>query len=246
MCQNGRYTERGIKGRHGFGAERFRLEPEFTIKVDPVLGLHGVLLEPCSVVAKAWEHVERIGHRSTSWRPRSVLITGAGPVGLLAAMIGAQRDLEVHVLDHHQHGAKPALVHDLGGAYHGGDAADVIGQLAPDIIIECTGAAPVIAAALGHTAPDGIVCLVGVSSCGHSSEVDLGMVNRTMVLNNQVVFGTVNANRRHYELAAKALRRADPAWLDRLITRRVPLERWNEALEHRPDDIKVIIQFAQA
>ena len=65
-----------------------------------------------------------------------------------------------------------------------------------------------------------------------------------MVLDNAVVFGTVNANRRHYEMAADALARADQGWLRRLITRRVPLERLSEALEHRKGDIKVVIDFA--
>ena len=64
-----------------------------------------------------------------------------------------------------------------------------------------------------------------------------------MVLNNDVVFGSVNANRRHYELAAQSLADADQAWLDRLISRRVPLSNWQEALERRPDDIKVVIDF---
>jgi threonine dehydrogenase-like Zn-dependent dehydrogenase len=50
MCRNGQYTERGIKQRHGYGAERWLIEPDFAIKVDPALGLLGVLLEPTSVV----------------------------------------------------------------------------------------------------------------------------------------------------------------------------------------------------
>src|SRR5499427_10324912 len=69
MCRNGRYTERGIKERNGYGAERFRLESEFAVRVDPGLGLLGVLLEPASIVAKAWDHTERIGHRSRAWKP---------------------------------------------------------------------------------------------------------------------------------------------------------------------------------
>jgi glucose 1-dehydrogenase len=64
MCRNGRYTERGIKGRHGFLSERFRIEPEFAVRPDPALGPLAVLTEPTSVVAKAWEQVERIGHRA--------------------------------------------------------------------------------------------------------------------------------------------------------------------------------------
>jgi glucose 1-dehydrogenase len=70
MCENGRFTERGIKERDGFGAERFLIEPDYAIKVDHALGVLGVLLEPASVVAKAWEHTERIGRRSRGWQPK--------------------------------------------------------------------------------------------------------------------------------------------------------------------------------
>src|SRR5262249_173568 len=70
-------------------------------------------------------------------------------------------------------------------------------------------------------------------------------INRTAVLNNDCLFGTVNANRRHYEMAADALAKADKGWLARLITRRVPLDRFSEALEHRKGDIKVIVDFLQ-
>ena len=62
----------------------------------------GVLVEPTSIVAKAWDHTERIGRRSRAWQPKTLLVTGAGPIGLLAALMGAQRGLEVHVLDHHE------------------------------------------------------------------------------------------------------------------------------------------------
>jgi glucose 1-dehydrogenase len=99
MCRNGEYTEHGIKARNGFGAEFFRIEPEFAIKLDPQLDVLGVLLEPTSVVAKVWDHIDAIGRRSRSWRPKTVLITGAGPIGLLAALIGVQRGLDVHLLD---------------------------------------------------------------------------------------------------------------------------------------------------
>ena len=68
MCENGLYTERGILGRDGYGAERFRLDPAFAVRIDPALGIAGVLLEPASVLAKAWDHIERIGRRTrTVW-----------------------------------------------------------------------------------------------------------------------------------------------------------------------------------
>jgi len=108
--------------------------------------------------------------------------------------------------------------------------------------MECTGAAVVIRDVLGRTAPAGIVCLLSVTA-SRVMEIDLGLLNRKTVLDNDVMFGAVNANRRHYEMGEQALARADTAWLERLITRRVPLARWREALEHRPDDIKVVVDF---
>ena len=243
MCRNGGYTERGIKERHGYGAERFRIEPEFVVKVDPALDILGVLLEPASVLAKAWNHIERIGQRARGWQPRSLLVTGAGPIGLLAALMGKQRGLDVHVLDHNKGGPKEAIVHDLGAVYH--TDASTLERLGPDVLMECTGAATMIRDCLGAGAPGGIVCLTGVTEPGKTFDLDIGRLNRKMVLDNETVFGSVNANRRHYQMAAEALARADKRWLARLITRRVALKNWREALEPRPGDVKVVIDFAQ-
>jgi threonine dehydrogenase-like Zn-dependent dehydrogenase len=242
MCRNGRYTERGIKERHGFGSEYFRIEPEFLVKVDPTLGETAVLLEPTSVVAKAWDHTERIGQRARSWDPKTLLVTGAGPVGLLAALMGAQRGLEVHVLDHHEHRPKRAMVERLGGIYHVDALANL--RFKPDVLMECSGAPSVVRDVLGNTAASGIVCLVGVTEPGHDFEIDVGALNRTMVLDNNTVFGTVNANKLHYEMAGEALRKAERSWLDTMITRREPVEHWTRSLQRQPDDIKVIVEFS--
>ncbi|MDT3684428.1 MAG: glucose 1-dehydrogenase [Pseudorhodoplanes sp.] len=243
MCHNGLYTERGIKERHGFGSDVFRLEPDFAVKVEPALELRAVLMEPASIVAKAWQHADRIGRRTKSWRPRNLLVTGAGPIGLLAALMGVQRGLDLHVIDRNRTGPKPELVRALGGRIHA--SAAEIADLSFDLVMECTAAAPLIVDAMARCAPAGIVCLFGVSTPGKKTEFDIGGLNRTLVLNNQVVFGTVNANRGHYDMAAEALSGAERSWLDRLITRRVPLTRWHEALQPRRDDIKVVIDFRE-
>ena len=241
MCCNGRYTERGIKERDGYASDRFRLEPAFAIPVDEALGDLGVLIEPASVVAKAWDHTERIGSRSRAWKPHSLLVTGAGPIGLLAALMGQQRGLEVHVFDQVVDGPKPQLVRDLGATYHAGELS-ALHDLTPDIIMECTGAPSVIADALTRSARSGIVCLTGVSGA-HTLNLDLGMVNRRIVLENDAIFGSVNANRGHYVAGAAALARAERAWLSRLITRRVPLHDWRQALVRHADDVKVVLDF---
>jgi glucose 1-dehydrogenase len=240
MCRNGRYTEHGIKGLHGFARDRYRLRPEGLVRVDPGLGDLGVLLEPTSVVAKAWEHVEHIGERAL-WEPSTVLITGAGPVGLLAALLGAQRGLDVHVLDRVADGPKPALVEALGATYHAAVVEEL--ELDADVVIECTGAPAVVAAVLAGTGRNAVVCLAGVSSPGRRVAVDLGALNREWVLENDVVFGSVNANRRHYEAGAAALATADRTWLSRLLARKVPIESYAEALERREDDIKTVVSF---
>jgi threonine dehydrogenase-like Zn-dependent dehydrogenase len=238
FCRNGQYTERGIKEHDGYLSERYRITPDFVVKVNPALGILGVLLEPTSVVAKAWEEVDRVGERA-HWDPKTVLVTGAGPIGLLAALIGVQRGLDVHVLDQMTTGVKPDLVRDLGATYHTGAVADVVPG--PDVVIECTGVASLVLDAMTHVGIGGVVCLTGVSSGGHTITIDEGALNRSMVLENVAVVGSVNANRRHYEAAADALAKADRAWLARLVNRRVPLAQWQEALQREPDDVKVII-----
>jgi len=237
MCRNGRYTERGIKQAHGFGVQRFRSTAEFLVKVSPALGLAAVLLEPASVLAKAWEHVERIGRRAR-WAPRRALVTGAGPVGLMAALLGVQRDLEVHVYDRHETGPKPELVRALGARHH-----LHLPSLEFDIVLECTGAPQVIAQAIAGCTPGGIICLTGLGGHRSPATIDAAVLNESLVLENRVVFGSVNANRRHYEAAAQALQRAERAWLERLLTRKVPLERFAEAYARDPRDVKTVLLF---
>jgi threonine dehydrogenase-like Zn-dependent dehydrogenase len=240
MCRNGRYTERGIKEIDGYASERWTVPEKYAVGVAGHLGLAGVLLEPTSVVAKAWEQVDRVGGRAW-FDQRRVLVTGAGPIGLLAAMIGVQRGLEVHVLDQVTDGPKPELVRALGGTYHTSSVGEVAERARPDVVIEATGVGQLVFDAMAETASYGIVCLTGVSPAGRTLPIDAGGLNRDLVLENDVVIGSVNANLRHYRQAADALAKADLGWLAGLITRRVPLARFQDAFTAEPDDVKVAI-----
>jgi threonine dehydrogenase-like Zn-dependent dehydrogenase len=243
MCRNGQYTERGIKEIDGFMSERWRIEPDYAMKVDPSLGLLGVLIEPTTVVTKAVEQVIAVGHRAF-WEPRTVLVTGAGPIGLLAALIAKQRGIEeVHVLDRAESGPKPELVRALGATYHTGTVAGV--GFEPDVIIECTGVGQVIRDAVRGVGAGGIVCLTGVGAGGSTVGPPVADVAAAAVLKNNVVVGSVNANKRHWYKATEALARADRKWLSHLITRREKPEDFKNALERGPDDIKVVIQFSE-
>ncbi len=244
MCRNGQYTERGIKQLDGFMSERWTIEPEYAVKLDPSLGLLGVLLEPTTVVAKALEQVAAVSDRGC-WEPRSALVTGAGPIGLLAAMLLRMRGLEVHVLDRIEAGPKPELVRAIGATYHSSPMSKL--GLEPDVVIECTGAGPLITDAIQAVAPGGVVCLTGVGSGGRTAGPGAAADLATeAVLKNKVVVGSVNANRRHWYRAGQALARADRGWLARLITRRERPETFATALERNHDDVKVVIQFSEA
>ena len=207
MCRTGGFVERGIKGHHGYGSERFRLDPRFAIALPAALGDVGVLLEPTSVVAKAFDHAERIGHRAR-FEPRVALITGAGPIGLLAALLACQRGLETHVVDLVTEGAKPELVAELGAEYHSTAVSEL--PIAPDIVIECTGLGQLAVAATRLAAPGAVVALTGISHSDRVSEAHPDVMNKALVLGNKAVFGTVNAARRHYDQAATALAAGRP------------------------------------
>ncbi|TWF80493.1 threonine dehydrogenase-like Zn-dependent dehydrogenase [Pseudonocardia hierapolitana] len=235
LCENGRFTERGILGRDGFGSERFRLEPDYAVRVDPALDLAGVLLEPTSVVAKAWELLD---HHAVRRPRRRALILGAGPIGLLAAFLAVQRDLDVHVVDRLAHGPKPRQVRALGATYHSSPES---ARGTFDAVVECSGA--LLAEAVERTAPGGAACLVGAGDVRSAGAINPADLARRLISRNRTLIGTVNSNRRHFEAAHAALRRADPAWLDGLLTDCVPLESWPAAFDTDPERIKAVVHF---
>lgn len=245
MCRNGGFTEHGIKDRHGFGAERIALDPNRCIRVPNGMGLNAVLLEPASILAKAWEQIARIGRRST-WQPRRAVVTGAGPIGLLAALFARQMGLETWVVNRSPSKEKAELTRAIGAEYvlaRERSLADVAKNC--DVVVECTGSGALVVEALSSAPPGAIVCLTGVSTAGRSIPVDVGALNRDLVLDNLVVFGSVNANRRHYEQALQTLLAADANWLERLITERLAVRDFARAFDSSTG-IKSILTFGDA
>lgn len=239
FCRNGQYTEHGIKGLHGFGAERWRADPSSLVRVPEQLGELGVLTEPVSIVAKAWEQVELIQRRAWS-EPRTALVTGAGPIGLLAALLGVQRGLEVTVLDRVDTGSKPALVRALGARY----ITDLDQQRDDvDVAIECTGAGALVLQAARLLGQSGVLCLTGISSATREIPVGAAELNRELVMENSAIVGSVNAARRHYVDGLDALAAADKDWLGGLLTRRVAMSEWTTALDRGQGDVKVVVDL---
>jgi threonine dehydrogenase-like Zn-dependent dehydrogenase len=251
MCLNGQYTERGIKGLHGFLAELYTEAPDFLVKVPAGVTAVAILLEPLSIVEKAIEQINRIQARLL-WQPERAVVLGAGPIGLLAGMLLCLEGIEVHFYDATERGIKSDLAEATGANYiwageHklGHELAGEIGAV--DIVVEATGYSPLAFDAMDMVAPNGVVCLTGVSGGSRKLEVFADHLNLEMVLSNKVVFGTVNANRRHFESGVSHLQEIESRWpglLSRMITRRLPLKDFARALERSPGHIKSIVEIA--
>ena len=115
-------------------------------------------------------------------------------------------------------GPKPDLVRALGATYHAGAVGDLGFQ--PDAIVECTGAGQVIADAVAAIGAGGVVWLTGVGPGGRTATMPVADIAAQVVLGNQVLVGSVNANKRHWYKAGQVLARADRDWLARLVSRR--------------------------
>ena len=250
MCLTGHYRERGIQALHGFMSERYVEDPRYVVPVPSSLRAVAVLVEPMTVAQKALEQTFRIQSRM-SWAPRQAVVLGAGPVGILAAAAMRIRGLEVTVVSREPEGsARDALLREAGIRYlstTNAPIADLPRRLGSiDIVLEATGAAAVIAPALSILGRDAVCVLASVTEAGRQWEIDLGAWNRQMVLGNRLVFGVVNAGRRHFEAAVRDLMAAEerrPGWMGRLITRRLPFTEAARALVRAPEDIKTVLAF---
>jgi threonine dehydrogenase-like Zn-dependent dehydrogenase len=250
MCLTGNYRERGIQALHGFMSERYVEDPRYVVHVPSSLRAVAVLVEPMTVAQKALEQTFRIQSRM-SWAPRQAVVLGAGPVGILAAAAMRLRGLEVTVASREPEGsARDALLREAGIRYlstTSAPVADLPRRLGPiDIVLEATGAAAVIAPAISILGRNGVCVLASVTEVGRKWEIDLGAWNREMVLGNRLVFGAVNAARRHFEAAVRDLMAAEerrPGWMARLITRRLPFTEAAQALVRAPEDIKTVLDF---
>jgi len=258
MCIEGNYRERGIKGIHGFLAERYVESPAYLVKVPPALREIGVLLEPLSVVEKGLRHAWRIQERMKAWEPKKALVLGAGSIGQFAAMLLRLRGVETYVTARHPNPTISSRMEAIGAEFipQQDDAGDVKVHLADfpalrgpfDFVFEATGNASVAMGAMRVIGNDGITCLASVTGGESQVEICASCLNVELVLGNRCVFGTVNANRVDFESGAQDLARVSsrwPGWLEGMISRRVPLARFAEALTKHPGDIKVVIEIAR-
>src|SRR2546425_1479872 len=250
MCLWGKYTERGIEGLHGFCAERYAERPEYLFPVPEEIADVAVLLEPLTISEKGWRHVTFAQRRMTVWEPRRALVTGAGPVGILAAVLLRLRGLDVTVVERTEKPERRALLGTIGATYAATSVTPLVELAGPrghvDVALEATGSAQVAFALMDLLGPNGVLVLTSVTGGMRPLEVPADDINKRLVLWNALVLGAANANAADFRQGIADLVAAEERWpgfLGSLITRRVPLARAAEALTHDPTQIKTVVEI---
>ena len=251
MCIEGNYRECGIRGAHGFLREYLVEQPWFLIRVPAELRQVAVLAEPTSIATKGISQAIEFHHRSAN--PVQVaLVLGAGSLGLLATVLLRVQNFNTYTLDIvPKSSLKGQLVEAIGATYLDGSnspIAEISGQIGNlDIIVEATGNSTVAFQAMSALGTNGVLCLMGVSTGEKPLEICADCLNMQMVLGNKMIFGTVSSNRKHFEKAVQLLdeiERSWPGWLSRLITRRLNLSNFQDALKPAPDGIKTVMKLS--
>ncbi|MGE5223502.1 MAG: glucose 1-dehydrogenase [Omnitrophica WOR_2 bacterium] len=260
MCRTGDYHERGIWGMDGYQAQFVVDKDQYIVSVPPELEGPGVLVEPLSVVEKAIDEAVRIqlsrlpdGLARPDWLfDRRCLVAGLGPVGLLAALVLRIRGARVYGLDIVDPGtARPKWLEAIGGMYIDGRQvpADKVDESigAMDLVLDATGAAGIEFNLLDALDLNGIYVLTGIPGGSSAIQIPGGELLRQMVLDNQVMFGSVNAARDHFQMAVDDLLFAHYRWTgatEKLITDRYAFTGFNTAFsQHKEDEIKVVIEW---
>jgi threonine dehydrogenase-like Zn-dependent dehydrogenase len=263
FCFTGEFTERGIRGRHGFMTERVVDRERYMHVVPAHLCEVGVLVEPLTIAEKAliqvWDVQARLPWTAAGTPPGSghgqrAVVLGAGPVGLLGALALLARGFDTWVYSREPRDAPRARwVESVGAGYL--SAADTsLAQLVAkvgnvDLVYEATGAAGVAFHALEALGVNGVFVFTGVPGRKGRIELDAAGLMRRLVLENQLVFGTVNAGADAFQAAVDDLARFHARWpgpLAALITSRHAAEDAPALLGAPPAGIKAVVRLAES
>jgi glucose 1-dehydrogenase len=253
MCSSGQYTERGIMRRHGFMAEYYTEVPAFLNRIPKTIRDFAVLLEPMSVVEKGIDEAFLIQRRMKVWQPRFAMVLGAGPVGLLAASVLRARSLRTAVVGREAETDLRARIATQLGAEYVSVANRQLTDLPrdtgyPDLVIEATGSAKVAFDAMELLAPNGVLTLLSVTGGQTLNPEPIDLINQRLVLGNQVVVGSVNANPRHFKMGVRDFAVIDRKWpgvLSQLLTDPIPWEDYTKWFDHRGGDIKATLEIGR-
>ena len=249
-CLTGDYSERGITRLHGFARELVAEDPTQLIGIPRSLGRLGVLAEPASICERGIRHARAIGGRQP-WELQRALVIGAGAIGMLSTYLLRLAGLEVWTAARSPDGDARADLVSASGAHYVSTAAQPLAALREevggfDLVVEATGNAQVMADSIGMLRRNGVACLLGIDGRRQAVELDGRVLGVDVILENRVVFGSVNANRVDWLSAVEALDRVRERWpeeLQEFVGLRVPLDRFAEAFDH--SGVKATLMLAE-
>jgi glucose 1-dehydrogenase len=254
FCLTSDYQERGIKQQHGYMAEYYVERPDYLIRIPRQLRALAVLLEPLSVVEKAWRQVHHLRQRTAQSELERVLITGAGAIGMFAALVARLHDVDTLIYSRGEKKGRRGELMDTMGVHYANASEHALGDVArafggPDVIIETTGFSPLAWQSIPALRVNGVACLLSVTAGHKQIDIDSNRINEAMVLGNRLFVGSVSSHGRDFEQGVRdmlLIRSKWPGLLEGFITRRLPLERFREGLEGKePGGIKTVLDVAQ-
>ena len=262
FCYTGDFHERGIKQQHGFMTEFVVDESRNMNLVPRALRNVGVLVEPLTIAEKAieqiWSLQVRLPWACPHTRERGMghchraVVLGGGPVGLLGAMALVRQGFETFVYSREKapH-PKVSIVEAIGATYVSAESASLddlaarVGNI--DVVYEASGASQLSFEVIERLGVNGIFVFTGVPGRKAPVAIDTDRLMRSLVLNNQVVFGSVNASRANFQAAINDLASFNQSWpqaVSGLITGRFPVEDYRDLLLGPARGIKNVLSFA--
>jgi threonine dehydrogenase-like Zn-dependent dehydrogenase len=263
FCTTGDFTERGIKGRDGFMTEEIVDDARYMVPVPASLRDVGVLVEPLTIAEKALIQLGQVQQRLPWACPvepgqpptacHTALVLGAGPVALLGALALRVAGFAVYVYSREAAPDPRAQLLGTIGAHYVSSENESVAALAKrlggvDVVYEATGAAGIAFETLQTLGPNAVFIFTGVPGRKSPIELDAGTVMKKLVLENQIVFGTVNAGRDAFEAAIRDLGVFEQRWpgiTGKLITGRFPMEQAPELLAGAGGGIKSVLTIAR-
>jgi threonine dehydrogenase-like Zn-dependent dehydrogenase len=239
-CLTGDYRERGITRLDGFARELVAEDPAQIVGIPRELGRFAVLAEPTSICERALRHSRVIGGRQP-WQLQRALVIGAGAIGLLSTYLLRLAGVEVWTASLEP--SSPLI--EASGAHYVSTADTPLTELGGfDLVIEAAGDAQLMADSLSLLRRSGVACLLGIDGREQKVSLDGRVIGMDTILENRVVFGSVNAHRQDWLQGVEDLghiRKRWPEAAEQFVSLRVPLDRFKEAFEHRAGKATLVL-----
>jgi threonine dehydrogenase-like Zn-dependent dehydrogenase len=254
MCLTLQYTERGIAGAHGFMAERIIEDQQWVIPVPAHLEATAMLVEPLTVVEKAVRQAELIQRRLNYWEPKTAIVMGAGPIGLLGTLLLRSKGVEVWTVARTPAPTPAATIVEGCGATYVSSRQQSLADLAAslpnvDLVLESSGSSQVVFESMQLLGNNGVLVLLSLTGGEEHHPVPTAQLNTSLVAGNKVVVGSVNAGMVDFVNAVESLDRFEQLWpglTASMITHRfTPDDDLETATSNLPGGIKSVIEFTR-